>query len=67
MIENNERFQISCKEAEFLYRLDIEGCCEDDYGKVKVVAKNENGESEKEVINSYFLCKSLHVFAWVIF
>jgi len=48
LIENNERFQVSCKEAEYLYRLDIEGCCEDDYGKVKVVAKNENGESEKE-------------------
>ena len=58
LIENNERFQISCKEAEYLYRLDIEGCCEDDYGKVKVVAKNENGESEKEVINSCF-CKFL--------
>ena len=51
LIENNERFQVSCKEAEYLYRLDIEGCCEDDYGKVKVVAKNENGESEKEVCN----------------
>ena len=62
LIENNERFQTSCKEAEYLYRLDIEGCCEDDYGKVKVVAKNENGESEKEVINSCFFGVFMHIF-----
>ena len=49
-IENGGRFATSCKENEYLYRLDIEGCCEDDYGKVKVLAKNENGESFKEVI-----------------
>merc|ERR1719225_2307301 len=47
-IENGGRFATSCKENEYLYRLDIEGCCEDDYGKVKVLAKNENGESFKE-------------------
>ena len=47
-IENNEFFTTSCKEAEYLYRLDIENCNENHFGKVKVVAKNENGESAKE-------------------
>ena len=59
-IEESEHFQISCKENEYLYRLDIVDCNNDHFGKVKIVAKNENGESEKEVIFSvlkrfYFL------------
>ena len=48
-IEESEHFQISFKENEYLYRLDILDCNNDHFGKVKIVAKNENGESEKEV------------------
>ncbi len=49
-IVDNEHFKISCKEDEYLYRVDIEDCNENHYGKVKIVAKNENGESVKEVM-----------------
>ena len=48
-IVDDDHFKVSFKEDEFLYRVDIEDCNEDHYGKVKVVAKNENGESSKEV------------------
>ena len=48
-IEESEHFKISFKENEYLYRLDIEDCNNDHFGKIKIVAKNENGESEKEV------------------
>ena len=48
-IVDDEHFKVSCKEDEYMYRLDIDGCNEDHYGKVKIVAKNENGESAKEV------------------
>ena len=54
-VEENEHFKVSCKEEEYLYRFDIEGCNEDHYGKVKIVAKNENGESEKEVSLNWFV------------
>ena len=48
-IEESDHFKISFKESEYLYRLDIEDCNNDHFGKIKIVAKNENGESEKEV------------------
>ena len=53
-IEESEHFKISFKENEYLYRLDIEDCNNDHFGKIKIVAKNENGESEKEVLYCYF-------------
>ena len=46
-----------------MYRLDILDCNNDHFGKVKIVAKNENGESEKEVIffvlNYFIFCKDV--------
>lgn len=45
---DDDHFKISFKEADFMYRLDIEDCNEDHYGQVKIVAKNENGSSTKE-------------------
>ena len=49
-----EHFKTSVKENEHIYRLDVEDVTEDHYGKIKVVATNENGESVKEV--SHSLC-----------
>jgi hypothetical protein len=47
-IVDDDHFKMSVKENDHIYRLDVEDCCEDHYGKVKVVATNENGSSEKE-------------------
>lgn len=47
---------MSCKEDEYLYRVDIEDCNSDNNGTIKIVAKNENGESEKQV--HYFFSKA---------
>jgi hypothetical protein len=57
-IVDDDHFKISCKEDDFLYRLDVEDCSEDHYGKIKIVAKNENGESVKEV-------RSLSIFFYI--
>ena len=46
-----------------MYRLDIEGCNEDHYGKVKIVAKNENGESAKEVSTTNSILKQQENFS----
>ena len=53
-IENDDHFQMSVKEADFIYRLDVSDVTEEHYGKVKIVATNENGESFKEVIEFTF-------------
>ena len=53
-IENDDHFQMSVKEADFIYRLDVSDVTEEHYGKVKIVASNENGESFKEVIELNF-------------
>ncbi len=54
-IVDDDHFKLSVKEGEYLYRVDIEDCSEDHYGKIKIVAKNENGESVKEVSNTKVL------------
>ena len=61
-IVDDDHFKMSVKENEHIYRLDVENCSEDHYGKVKVVATNENGSSEKEVsrnisLSLFFFCK----------
>ena len=48
-IVEDDHYKISVKEDEHLYRLDIIDVMEDHCGKIKVVAKNENGEDTKEV------------------
>ena len=50
-IVEDDHYKISVKEDEHLYRLDIIDVMEDHCGKIKVVAKNENGEDCKEVSN----------------
>jgi hypothetical protein len=50
-IVEDDHYKISVKEDEHLYRLDVEDVMEDHCGKIKVVAKNENGEDSKEVSN----------------
>ena len=50
-IVGDDHYQISVKEDEHLYRLDVVDVTENHCGKVKVVAKNENGEDSKEVSN----------------
>ena len=50
-IVEDDHYKISVKEDEHLYRLDIVDVMEDHCGKIKVVAKNENGEDAKEVSN----------------
>ncbi|XP_040572571.1 protein Obscurin [Lepeophtheirus salmonis] len=47
-VVNDDHFQVSVKENEHMYRLDVVGISEEHYGKVRVVAKNENGEDFKE-------------------
>ena len=54
-----EHFKTSVKENEHIYRLDVEDVTEDHYGKIKVVATNENGESVKEVSHSLLYAWSL--------
>ena len=53
-IENDDHFQMSVKEADFIYRLDVSDVTEEHYGKVKILATNENGESFKEVFGFNF-------------
>jgi len=60
-IEESEHFKISFKENEYLYRLDIEDCNNDHFGKIKIVAKNENGESEKEVRRYIVISQRLYL------
>ena len=48
-IVDDDHYKVSVKESDHLYRLDIEDVSEDHCGKIKVVAKNENGEDSKEV------------------
>ena len=48
-IVEDDHYKVSVKESEHLYRLDIDNVGEDHCGKIKVVAKNENGEDSKEV------------------
>ena len=48
-IVDDDHYKISVKESDHLYRLDIDNVGEDHCGKIKVVAKNENGEDSKEV------------------
>ena len=55
-----EHFKTSVKENEHIYRLDVEDVTEDHYGKIKVVATNENGESVKEVSHSLLYAWSLY-------
>ena len=58
-IVDDDHYKISVKESDHLYRLDIEDVGEDHCGKIKVVAKNENGEDSKEVstlLKSCMLC-----------
>ena len=45
----DDHYKISVKEDEHLFRLDVLDITEDHCGKIKVVAKNENGEDSKEV------------------
>ena len=45
----DDHYKISVKEDEHLFRLDVLDIAEDHCGKIKVVAKNENGEDSKEV------------------
>ena len=48
-IVDDDHYKVSVKESDHLYRLDIDNVGEDHCGKIKVVAKNENGEDSKEV------------------
>ena len=62
-IVEDDHYKISVKEDEHLYRLDVEDVMEDHCGKIKVVAKNENGEDSKEVSNMQLpiiICLSFH-------
>ena len=54
-IVDDDHYKVSVKEGEHLYRLDIDNVCENHCGKVKVVAKNENGEDSKEVCTYWLL------------
>ena len=59
-IVDDDHYKVSVKESDHLYRLDIEDVSEDHCGKIKVVAKNENGEDSKEVstmFNSFLMFK----------
>ena len=48
-IVGDDNYAISVKEEDHLYRLDVIDITENHCGKIKVVAKNENGEDSKEV------------------
>ena len=55
----DDHYKISVKEDEHLFRLDVLDITEDHCGKIKVVAKNENGEDSKEVSLAKILKKIL--------
>ena len=59
---DDDHYQISYKEDEHLYRVDIVDVTEDHCGKIKVVAKNENGEDSKEVSNLQMFLVNLILF-----
>ena len=59
-VVDDEHFKLSHKEDEHLYRVDIVDVTEDHCGKIRVVAKNENGEDSKEVRR----VDHIHVFAF---
>ena len=54
-IVEDDHYKISFKEDTHEYRLDVENVTEDTCGKIKVVAKNENGEDSKEVSGLKFI------------
>ena len=54
-IVEDDHYKISLKEDTHEYRLDVEDVTEDTCGKIKVVAKNENGEDSKEVSKLMFI------------
>ena len=55
----DDHYKISVKEDEHLFRLDVLDITEDHCGKIKVVAKNENGEDSKEVSVAQFFYQSI--------
>ena len=57
-VVDDEHFKLSHREDEHLYRVDIVDVTEDHCGKIRVIAKNENGEDSKEVRGLFILlCK----------
>ena len=58
-VVESDVFHMSCKEEDYIFRLDILDVQSNTAGVVKVVAKNENGEDTKIVSVSLFNCLNL--------
>ena len=58
-VVESDIFHMSCKEEDYIFRLDILDVQSNTAGTIKVVAKNENGEDTKIVSVSLFICLNL--------
>ena len=56
-LKDDAHFKLSCKDGN--YRVDISDVNEDMAGKIKVVAKNENGEAVSQVTMFYTIVNNV--------